>query len=101
MIKHNNYLVKKLSLFGKGSMIAEDDASNMRNYSYSCRCYSQTGILLQIKTNDFHFRIKNHAETWNLIKKNSDNRDTNIAKSIEKSQVLIRKSELEVKKICK
>lgn len=40
MIKRNTYINKKLSLFGRGSMIGEDDASNMRNYSYSCRCYS-------------------------------------------------------------
>jgi hypothetical protein len=63
-------------LRGQGNMIGEDDASIMRNYSYSCRCYSHKGVLLAIKTNDFHFRVKNNEETWSYIQKNAVIRDT-------------------------
>jgi hypothetical protein len=56
-------------------MIGEEDASQLRNYSTSCQCISQTGILLAIKTQDFHFRVKPNDESWAYISETSQKKD--------------------------
>ena len=67
MVKHPGFFPQGITIIGAGSMIGEEDASQKKDYSTTCRCLSQKGILLAIKTNDFFFRVKTNDETWKYI----------------------------------
>ena len=83
--KNDNVHHQKISILGKGNMIGEDDAAAMRNYSTTCRCVSQTGALLWIKTSEFHLRVKTNDETWKYIEKTSKNKQVQMVNQVVKS----------------
>jgi len=49
-------------------MLGEEDAVKMRDYSSTVKCYSEKGILLAMKIQDFYQKIKANGDTWSLIK---------------------------------
>lgn len=66
-------------------MIGEEDASQERGYTSTCKCLSQNGVLLAIKTNDFFFRVKTNEDTWKYIEKSAKFKDYSSANTINKS----------------
>lgn len=53
----------KLSIFGVGSIVGEEDVINRENYSCSLKCISLTGKLFVINKVDF-FNLRNNDESW-------------------------------------
>jgi hypothetical protein len=54
-------------MIGVGNMIGEEDASQNRDHTTTCRCISISGTLFAIKKSDFYFRVKSNEETWKYI----------------------------------
>ena len=53
----------KLTLFGTGSLIGEEDVLNRDNYTCSLKCYSLKGTVYQIKKADF-MMLRHQDESW-------------------------------------
>lgn len=89
LVKHINknpgYLPQRITIIGVGNMIGEEDASQERGYTSTCKCLSQNGVLLAIKTNDFFFRVKTNEDTWKYIEKSAKFKDYSSANTINKS----------------
>ena len=56
----------KITIYGPGSLIGEEDIINRKYYSSTLRCLSQKGRLYRMKIEDFqHF--KNSHDSWMQI----------------------------------
>ncbi|CDW90548.1 UNKNOWN [Stylonychia lemnae] len=66
---------QQILIVGQGNFLGEEDAVKMVDYTTTVKCYSENGVLLVMKVQDFYQKIKGSTDTWQLIK--------NVAKSKE------------------
>lgn len=99
--KADNIHHQKISILGKGNMVGEDDAAQMRNYTTTCKCVSQSGTLLWIKTSEFHLRVKTNDETWKYIEKSSKDKEHQVFSQVLKSNKIIKDNDVVTKRLCK
>lgn len=53
----------KLSIYGMGSIVGEEDVINREQYSCNLKCISLTGKVFVIKKEDF-MNLKNQDDSW-------------------------------------
>ncbi len=53
----------KLTIFGVGSLIGEEDVLNRNTYGCTLKCHSLKGTLYQIKKQDF-MMIRHQDDSW-------------------------------------
>ena len=56
----------KLSIFGRASMLGEEDVATRPNYSCSLKCYSFKGTLYELKKEYFNL-LKQSEPSWHAI----------------------------------